>query len=282
MPLLKHGNIDLHYEQSGSGPPLILIHGFSVNTAYWTRTGVMDTLAERYRAIVLDMRGHGRTRVAGEPRGFDADTLSGDVETLANGLGLGRFHLLGHSAGGMVAVRYAMRDSGRLSSLILLGTASATAFGEGDPRLRRQGLEIFAQLYERYDWDPLFMHLRYIPGPLLYHMNHHPESDRLWHMLEGICRLNDPKLLANFARSFFTDPDPRVERLKRISCPTLVLVGEQDKLFIKPSALLARHIPNAHHVVMRRIGHMTALEAPERTGREVLDFLDHLPPASLE
>ncbi len=278
MPVLKHGNADLHYEESGSGPPLILIHGFSVNATYWTRTGVAEKLAERYRVIVLDMRGHGRTRVAGEPWGLDADTLGGDVEALANGLGLSRFHLLGHSAGGMVAVRYAMDDSRRLASLILIGTGSATAFGEGDPRLRRQGLEIFAQLYERHGWDQLFTHLRHIPGPLLYHIYQHPEQERLWRLLEEICRLNDPKLLAHFARSFFTDPDSRMEGLKQISCPTLVLIGEQDKLFVKPSELMARQIPDAHHVVMRKIGHMTALEAPERTVREVLDFLNRLPP----
>jgi len=277
MPFLKRDNAAIHYQETGSGPPLILLHGFSVTSAYWSKPGVTGQLAQRYRVIAADLRGHGRTLVSGKPFGFDADTMADDIDALAAALAMDRFHLVGHSMGGMVAVRYAMRHSPRLLSLALLGTGSATAFGAGDPRLRRQGLELFAQLYERFTWDQLFAHLRAIPGPLLYHMNFHPERERLWGVLEEISRENDPKTLAAFARSFFTDPDPRVAALRRIKCPTLVLLGDHDKLFIQASAELAREIPHARQVLMSRVGHMTALETPERTSQEMLAFLGDMP-----
>jgi pimeloyl-ACP methyl ester carboxylesterase len=66
---------------------------------------------------------------------------------------------------------------------------------------------------------------------------------------------------------------PMVEGLRQIKCPTLVLLGEFDIVFLKPCEILAREIPDARHVVLNGIGHMTAMEDPERTIKEILDFL---------
>ena len=74
--------------------------------------------------------------------------------------------------------------------------------------------------------------------------------------------------------SFYSDPDPRVEGLRQITCPTLILLGEHDIVFIEPSELMAKEIPNNKHVIIEGVGHMTAIEAPERTAKELLDFLD--------
>ena len=63
--------------------------------------------------------------------------------------------------------------------------------------------------------------------------------------MEQIFRLGDPDTIARFIRSFYTDPDPRLEGLRRIACPTLVLLGEHDVLFVEPSRLMAREIPRA-------------------------------------
>lgn len=77
-------------------------------------------------------------------------------------------------------------------------------------------------------------------------------------------------------RSFYDDPDPRVKELRQIQCPCLVMLGEHDEVFIKPSELLARTIPNVQHVVLEGLGHMTAIEAPERTCEVLLEFLGSL------
>ena len=76
-----------------------------------------------------------------------------------------------------------------------------------------------------------------------------------------------------FMQSFYSDPDPMAEGLKDIKCPTLLLVGEFDHVFIKPNELMAKNIPDNRHVVMRGLGHMTALEAPGWTSDLLLDFL---------
>jgi pimeloyl-ACP methyl ester carboxylesterase len=222
------------------------------------------------------MRGHGRTQVCGEPKGYDVKTIGADIVALADALEMRHFHLLGHSTGGMAAVRYAMDAGDRLLSLLLLGTSSATALGPEDERIRQQARNAFAELYERRTWTEIFTHLRHTPGPLLYSMNRLPERKRLWQILEAISRRNEPEKLAAFVRAFFVDPDPRKEALRRISCPTLVLIGAQDKLFLQPSQTMARHIPRAQCSLLKGVGHMTAIEAPELTSREVLTFLKAL------
>jgi pimeloyl-ACP methyl ester carboxylesterase len=274
MPILKRANACIHYEDSGAGEPVILLHGFSVSSRYWSKTGVTAELAGHYRIIAMDLRGHGRSRVHGEPEGYDAATIADDITALADNLGLDRFHLLGHSAGGMVALRHAWRQEQRLLSLSLMSAGPATALGHSDPQLRQQALDLFAEFYGRQTWPQIFSHLRQLPGPLLYWMDQLPERERLWTLLMEICRDNEPSVLAAFVRAFFTDPDPHLESLRLMTCPTLIVVGEHDKLFLAASTLLAREIPRAQRQVLKRVGHMTALEAPGLTSATILNFLE--------
>jgi pimeloyl-ACP methyl ester carboxylesterase len=273
MPTLDRGNAHLHYEEAGSGPPVLTTHGLTENASYWSLTGITTALAAHHRVISLDMRGHGRTRVDGPPHGFDVETLGDDLEALADHLGLGRFHLLTHATGGMVGVRYAMRPGARLASLILTDTGSATAITPGDPETRRRAMSQFAAGFEGKGWDEILQRARKHPGPFLFRLDQHPERERLWGVVERIFRLGDPDVIARFIRSFYTDPDPCVEGLRRIACPTLVLLGEHDVLFVEPSRLMAREIPRARWVMLPGIGHMTAIEDPERTTRAILEFL---------
>ena len=92
-------------------------------------------------------------------------------------------------------------------------------------------------------------------------------------MVEDVLAAGNPVSYAEFMRSFYTDPDPKVKRLRQIQCPCLVLLGEHDVMFVKPSELLARCLPNVKHVVLDGLGHMTAIENPERTADELLAFL---------
>jgi pimeloyl-ACP methyl ester carboxylesterase len=65
-----------------------------------------------------------------------------------------------------------------------------------------------------------------------------------------------------------------IEGLRQIKCPTLVLLGEFDIVFLEPSEIMAREIPDVRHVILDGIGHMTAFENSERTIMEILDFLE--------
>jgi len=164
-------------------------------------------------------------------------------------------------------VRLAMRDDERLASLTLTDTGAATQPGRQDPR------EAMAPRFEGRTWDDIVTSLHQQPGLFLSQLDLHPDRQRLWVLFEEMARLGDPDLLGRFIRSFYDDPDPHVEALRGIRCPTLVLLGEHDRLFVKPSRLLADEIPGAELVVLPGVGHMTALEAPEETYSAIAGFI---------
>jgi len=274
MPYFKHGNVQIYYEDVGKGEPIIANHGLSEDGTYWSETGVTARLAERYRVISMDMRGHGRTIVEGEPHGFDADTMADDFDALADFLAIDRFHILTHATGGMVGVRYAMTRSERLISLMLTDTGSATKPEMPD---QREPTDKQRAVWEKWmvtaSVEEKLRVIKAIPGPFLFKMAEHPNNKGMWKIFEGFLRRQNPQDIVTFMFNFYTDPDPRVEDLRQIKCPTLVLLGEFDIVFIKPSEIMANEIPDVKHVIIDGIGHMTAIENPERTIEELLDFL---------
>ena len=299
MPYFEKGNLRMYYEDVGKGDPIITNHGLMEDGTYWSETGVTAALSKKYRVITIDMRGHGRTVVKEEPFGYDADTMAQDFDDLADFLGIDKFHLLTHATGGMVGARYTMKRSDRLLSAMLTDTSSNTQvetpdyreFTEEEKKERAQGAqraemfekasdeekkkmrEAFIEMDLRIPVEDRMAAIKQEPGPFLFKMAEHPESDKMLKIYEGFLRRQDRRAIMNFMMNFYSDPDPRIEELRQIKCPTLVLLGEFDVVFLKPSEIMAKEIPDVRHVVMSGLGHMTAIEDPKRTIAEILDFL---------
>ena len=270
MAFFSRGNTRIYYEDRGAGEPVIAVHGLTGNTRYWKF--VEGEISARHRFIPMDMRGHSRTVVEGQPEGFDARTVGEDVLALADHLGLGSFHLLTHSTGGFAGVRLAMEDSSRLASLVLTNTSSATSVVPGDREAVRAFHARFARSFERFEWGQMASSLKVVPGPFFRGIMESDKASELLEFSRGMMSLNDRPTIARFVASFYDDPDPRVEGLRRIACPTLVIYGEKDDLFIQSSRLMAGEIPGAELQEYRGVGHMTALEAPDRLASDVLAF----------
>ena len=279
MAFLEKGHVKIYYEDFGEGEPIITTHGLSEDGTYWSETGVTAKLAENYRVISMDMRGHGRTRIDGQPFGYDVATMANDFDLIADELGLDKFHILSHATGGMAAVRYAMTSSERLISLMLTDTGSATVpetpaeFSEIDPEEARQMHLAGAEFFKSTALEERNAYVRANPGVFLFKMDEHPEKEEMWQIYEGFVQRQDPVAVGTFMEQFYADPNPMVKGLRQIKCPTLVLLGEFDLMFIKPSEILAREIPDNKHVIIEGIGHMTAIENPLRTIHELSDFL---------
>jgi pimeloyl-ACP methyl ester carboxylesterase len=227
------------------------------------------------------MRGHGQTSLTSEPYGYDADTMGEDFGRLADYLGIYKFHMLTHATGGMAGVRYAMTRSDRLLSCMLTDTGSATR-----PRMVGTYRLSEEQLREMLDFarqEPIIKlnyeerkaNWRQNPGPFTFKMEQHPDSDRLFDIMDGFNKRRiNPEALRDFRTSFYNDPNPKVDSLKQIICPSLILLGEFDIVFLGPSELMTWFIPDNRFVLMPEVGHMTAIEDPETTANEILDFLD--------
>lgn len=288
MAYFEKGNLKLYFEDVGQGEPIIANHGLSEDTTYWSEPGVTARLAEHYRVVSIDMRGHGRTIVEGQPKGYDEVTMGEDFTALAEHLGIGKFHLLSHATGGMYAARYGMRHSERLLSLILTDTGSETQpkmyhpdgreVTDKDRELGRQQAEESMRRAAGQPPPTLLKRLaawRANPGVFTFPMERHPYSDRMFHVLDGFGQHRiSLQAMREFQQTFYSDPDPMMQGLRRIKCPTLILLGEHDIVFRKPSELMSKEIPDNRHVVMSGLGHMTAIEAPMWTAHEILDFLE--------
>ena len=112
--------IDCSYTVTGQGEPLFLIHGIGARRATFAK--LVDGLQDRFTCISYDLRGHGESPL---PEGrFDLDDLVDDLEALRAKLGVERAHFAGHSLGGMIGPRYALRYPDRVKSLGLWSTAA--------------------------------------------------------------------------------------------------------------------------------------------------------------
>ncbi len=122
--ITMHANgIDLALQEYGSGAPLILVHAFAHSRATWAE--VSAGLAQRCHVIAYDQRGHGDSTHTGDPADYTIDLLVDDLAAVVAASGPDPVHLLGHSLGGLVALRYAAVRPDRVRSLILVNTSAA-------------------------------------------------------------------------------------------------------------------------------------------------------------
>ncbi|MAE95214.1 MAG: hypothetical protein CL910_11190 [Deltaproteobacteria bacterium] len=286
MPYLRRPGATLYYDSIGEGPTVLTIHGLSECGAYWSRPGVSAAIAEAgFHVVDLDMRGHGRSVPEGDgDPGYTVNAVAEDIGALATAVGAERFHLLSHATGGMAALRFAMGGHERLLSLISTDTGSATLpsdtysdpgyEGPYPPPLTPPLDNPAVRGADEMNIHRRLGHARKGDGrPFLSGFATNEDPDRCWRQVEDILGAGNPTRVVEFGSWFYTDLDPRIEELRRISCPNLVLLGELDEMFIKPSELLARHLPRVEHEVVAGRGHMLAIEDPEGTARTLIDFL---------
>jgi len=146
--------LSVHYQQAGSGPDVILIHGLAANLAFWYLP-VVPLLARDHRVTLYDLRGHGLSAAA--PTGYTTSELAADLEALLERLNIGPAHLVGHSYGGAVAMHLAATMPSRVATVVAADAYLPCFQKEAGPwaslrahaaarRLRRAGIAVPAGL----------------------------------------------------------------------------------------------------------------------------------------
>ncbi len=122
MPYVQIEGLKIFYIEKGNGPEtLLLVHGNVSSTEYWDK--FLNILPPRYRAVALDLRGSGQTEHP--PDGYNIPQFVEDVKQFTNRLGLSRFHLLGHSMGGMTSMLFTLKHPEKVQTLALLDSVPA-------------------------------------------------------------------------------------------------------------------------------------------------------------
>ncbi len=251
------GGIEVEFEESGSGdPPFVLVHGFTGSRDDFV--DVLPALAAERRTLLPDNRGHGGTSNPGTPEGYTLEQLSDDLAGFLRAQGIGRCHLLGHSLGGMIALRFVLQHPDTVGSLVLMDT-SPHAIG----LMPREVLDAGARIAREHGMGALAAGMRANPpwerSPAAKRTADRMGQERFWSRIEAKLLAMDPEAFASLA-AVLADQEPVTDRLAEIGCPTLVLVGEEDLPFLEPSRLMASAIPNARLHVVPNAAHSPQFE----------------------
>jgi 3-oxoadipate enol-lactonase len=252
----------LHFESAGNGPPVVLIHGLSDDHTLWRY--MAPALAERYRVISVDVRGHGRSAKPHAP--LEVATLADDVVALLDWLQIDKAVLVGLSMGGGISQTTAIRHPERVRALALLSTSSSF------PESTRERFRYRAEVAERDGIAPLLdsMVERWFTPEFVA-----ARPDEVARTREVVLA-NDPLAFAaacraNAARDWTGDLD-------RITCPVLVLAGERDPGSATGSAETFRErLSDVEVHLVQGASHAIPIERPEVANRLLLAFLDRLP-----
>ncbi len=204
---------EINYEIAGSGKTLALIHGIGGNTQSWET--IVPLLSGHYRVLTWDVRGHGQSD---KPEGsYSAELFASDLAALLRTLGIGSAFVLGHSMGGVIALRFAL-DFPDLCNALIVSSSSA----EVNPQATKYWQDLATTVLEKgmgaIPFDPTRTFSRGF-------VERNPE------VVEEFARnrpVNDPSCYARAALA--VSKYNYNEELGRIRCPTLIIVGDQDVL----------------------------------------------------
>lgn len=257
MPYAVAGDVRLYYEETGQGEPLLFLHGLGSQTSDWRLQ--TPVFAEYYRAIIIDMRGHGRSEKPPGP--YSIPLMAADIACVVRQIDVDSVHVVGLSMGGMVAFQLAIDEPNLVRSLVVVNSVPSLA-----PRSVRERAQIW--------WRQL---LAYTLGPGL---TGRFLSRRLFPKEEHALfrRLLAEQWAQNDRRSYIAAMNACLDwdvadRIDRICCPTLILSGEHDYLPLDAKQNCARRISGAEFVVIEDSRHATPVDQAQRFNEIVLDFL---------
>ena len=246
---------------------LVLLHGFTGCALGWGAH--LDAFASAgFRAIALDMLGHGASDAPSNPRRYTMEHCHKDILAALTELGVqsGEAILLGYSMGGRIALYTAL--SGFFRAVILEGASPGLA-AESEREQRRASDEALAATIEREGiaafverWEslPLFASQRALPESVRVSLH----LQRLSNRIEG---------LANSLRGAGTGAQPQLyDRLPELTVPVLLLAGELDTKYSAIARDMALRLPRAEVRIIASAGHTVHLERPEQFDNVVLDF----------
>jgi 3-oxoadipate enol-lactonase len=264
MPYTDAPGFRMYYEEHGTGFPLLLINGLGSDHLEWVHQ--LPAFASRYRVVVFDNRGTGRTDVPPGP--YATAWMADDAANLLRFLSIDRAHVLGVSLGGMIAQEVALRHPDRVDGLVLGCT------GPGGALSVRPSPEAMAAFALAKGGDPEAELRRMLP--FLY---------------TDACIRERPEEIEGFVRRRLDNPTPQEgyqaqlaaavthdasSRLERIRTRTLVITGDADRLVSWENSLrIAGRIPGATLVVLAGAPHRLFAETPDAFNRAVLSFLQN-------
>ena len=262
---LEEKSIDVNglhfsYLKGGKGEPLLLLHGFSASKEHWL--WIAKHLNKHFQIIAPDLPGCGSsTSDAGLD--YSVEKQVERVRAFTQALGLTSFHIGGSSMGGNISGVFAFLYPDAVLSLWLIdpGGVKSAQPSEKDILLEKGENILVAKSVEDFDriYKLCFVKPPYIPGFVKKYLAERAAADS--------------GLMEKIYRDLKNQPSPLEDALRNCPTPTLILWGDQDRVtHVSGAAIVKSLMPNARAIVMKDIGHLPMLEAPELTAHYYLEF----------
>ena len=241
--------IAIDYEVSGSGPVVLLSHGYGSTRHMWDEQH--RALADRWRVVSWDMRGHGQSDSPADPAQYSAAVTVADMAALLRHVGAERAIIGGLSLGGYVSLAFALAHPDLTQALVICDSGPGYRNAEARAGWNQRAQERAAAL-EAKGLEALGRRSR--------------ETQQAVH--------RSAQGLAHAARGMLAQEGSQViDGLATIRVPTLIIVGDQDQPFVAPSEYMAKKIPGARLAVIPGAGHSSNLDQPEVFNRVLREFL---------
>ena len=274
--------VRLHYVRGGSGPTVVLLHGWGSTWYMWRR--VMASLAENYTVIVPDLRGIGDSGMPQKPlTGYDKVTVAGDIHQLVERLGLGPVHIIGHDHGAAVAYAYSATYRDEVRSLVFCEMALMGVAGD-------KGIEYFMDQREELRLWHLSFHAANHVAEMLIHGKEREYLRWFYRMQIVNVEAIDDEDIDVYARSYAGPGGLRLEYYRafyqdgidnkrlaqqKLTIPVLAVGGANSIRDLCVSSMEAV-ADDVEGVVVPECGHWLPEERPEAFLENVTAFLQRV------
>jgi 2-succinyl-6-hydroxy-2,4-cyclohexadiene-1-carboxylate synthase len=257
----------LHVVRSGTGPPLVLLHGFTGSAETWS--DLRRRMEDRFTIFAVDMTGHGRSSAPPLASRYALDRFADDLVYVLDEMQLDRVALAGYSMGGRAALRFALRHPARVSALVLEST-SPGILDRAERGERKKADDARADMIERDGVAAFVDYWENLPlwntqGRMSVSERSRLREQRLANSAEG---------LANSLRGAGAAADESViDRLETLAVPALLIAGALDEKYVAIAEAMQRRWPAASVAIVPDAGHAVHLEQPKVFSRLIADFL---------
>ena len=257
MARLCIGDIELHYEITGKGQPLLLIHGLGSGARDWEMQ--VPFLSQNFQVVTVDVRGHGQSDKPPGP--YSIPLFAADTIELIRSLDIAPVHIIGISMGGMIAFQVAVDAPEMVKSLVIVN--SGPEFVLRSPRDILRGLQrlFIVRLFGMRKMGEAL-------SKRLFPKEEQREMRRLfverWAENDRQAYINSMRAIVGWSVA---------DRLGEIDCPTLVIAADQDYTSVSLKEAYIAKIPQAELVVIADSRHATPVEHPEKFNKALMEFL---------
>ena len=266
MAIAHVNGVDLYYEDTGQGIPLVWSHEFGGDYRTWEPQ--VRYFARRYRVVTYNHRGYPPSGVPKTAAGYSQDLLVEDLRQLLQHLGLGAVHLAGCSMGANMARDFALAHPGMTRSLTMIGAGAGSVN-------REEFLKAQAATAAALDRDGIPALLRNLDGAAT-RAAFKQKDPRGFAEFLRYAGEHDAQACAHLAREVMSKRKTVLELeagLKALRVPTLIMVGDQDTPCVEPSLLMRGLIPHAGLVTFAACGHTPNIEEPGLFNLHMSEFL---------